>query len=77
VTRELKDELARRHAIWVVDDEGGQAAAAQWSTMIQHALGLPESNVAWVTVEQSADNGKPLSLTGASPAASRPHEVAA
>jgi hypothetical protein len=76
-TRELKDELARRHAIWVVDDEGGQAAAAQWSTMIQHALGLPESNVAWVTVEQSADNGKPLSLTGASPAASRPHEVAA
>lgn len=76
-TRELKDELARRHAIWVVDEEGGKAAAAQWRTMIQHALGLPESDILWVTVEQSVDTGKALSLTGASPAGSTPREVAA
>lgn len=75
--RELKDELARRHAIWVVDDAGGKAAAAQWSSMIQHALGLPESAIAWVTVEQNAGNGKPLSLTGASPAGPTPREAAA
>ena len=75
-TRELKEELARRHAIWVVDDEGGQAAAAQWSMMIQHALGLSEAAVAWVTVEQSARTRKALSLTGASPAMS-PRDAAA
>src|SRR5690242_20240158 len=38
-TRELKEELAGRHAIWVVDDAGGPAAAAQWSAMVQPALG--------------------------------------
>ena len=30
--------------------------------------GLRESDVSWVTVVQSADSGKALSLTGASPA---------
>jgi hypothetical protein len=44
---------------------------------VQHALGLPESDIAWVTVGQSADTGKALSLTGASPAAPTPREVAA
>ena len=76
-TREVRDELARRHAIWVIDDEGGKAAAVQWSTMIQRALGLPESDIAWVTVAQSAGTGKALSLTGASPASPTAREVAA
>ena len=74
--RELKDELARRHAIWVIDDEGGKAAAAR-SSLLQHALGLPESDIAWLTVGQNADTGTALSLTAASPAAAPPREVAA
>ncbi len=65
---ELKDELASRHVIWVVQDEGGQSSALQWSAMIQNALGSSAAEFAWITVEKSADNDKAMSITGAAQA---------